>query len=366
MKLRDFRTEQWMTDHEKRARFNLTDTCIEPLTLKELTDLDSGHRLDNLLLDYGDITGDMRLKEAIAALYPDTSAEQITRTAGCSQANELVMEELLNPGDHVIAFMPGYEQFVRLPESIGCTCSIVKLREEDGWQPQSRDLLAAWQLDTRMVLLNLPNNPTGSLFPQTFLDTLFRLAERDGTWILCDEAYRDQSVPSLCASYPKAIITASLSKVYSLAGLRSGWIRAPKEIIDRINRRRDYSIISTGPLSDCLSLIALENREVLQQRNEAVMRQARRAVQEWLAIEPRAHLVFPASGPVSFLGYEAPVHSRDLAEALLVQEGVFFVPGWCFDCEYHLRLAFTRSPGVLAEGLKRFSNYLDQVGKGQP
>lgn len=360
MKMTPFKTEQWMTDHENDAVFNLTDTCVQPLHMKELLQLDSDGVLDDVVLDYGTITGLLPLKKEIASLYRKADPENITMAHGCSQANEMVMNEILQPGDHVIAFTPSYEQFVRIPESLGCTVTELVLHEEKGWQPDVEDLRRAFRQNTKMILFNSPNNPTGTVFEREFLDACASLCRKNGCWMFADEVYRSASQPSLFDLYPHTVVTGSLSKMYSLAGLRLGWIAADRQLIDRLNFRRDYSIISEGPLAEAAGLAALKAKKQILARSESIISESKAAVTEWLKREPRAHVQLPESGTVAFLKYDAAMDSRTLAERLLKEEGVFFVPGWCFDCEYHLRLGLTRGRKTMEKGLALFSGFLDR------
>lgn len=365
MKLTPFKTEQWMTDHENEAVFNLTDTCVEPLKFSELLSFDSTDLMGKIVLDYGAITGLTLLKKEIASLYRTAHEECITMAHGCSQANEMVLLELLEPGDHVITFTPSYEQFVRIPESIGCRVTALRLHEETGWQPDADELRAAFRPETKMILFNSPNNPTGTVFQKEFLDLCAELCGRNGCRMFADEVYRDRDMDSLFDLYPHTIVTGSLSKLYSLAGLRLGWIAADPDVIAAINRRRDYSIISDGPLTETAGLIALREKEHLHVRSESIIRESRAAVEDWIGNEPRADLVLPEHGTVCFLRYHIPMESRELAERIQKKYGVFFVPGWCFDCEYHLRLGLTRGAEVMREGLNRLSLFMDEFENGQ-
>lgn len=363
MELNVFSTEQWMTDHEGSAAYNLTDTCVRSLSLKELIALDHEHVLDDVKLDYGVITGDTRLKEYIAKLYANTSIDQITMTSGCNQANELVMETLLEPGDGVVTFTPGYQSFWDYPASLGCKVRRVKLYEEKNWLPDEKELEQAFDKDVKLVILNAPNNPTGTVFPPKLQKKLIALCRKAHAWLLVDEVYRMPGMPTITDDYEYAVSTSSLSKNFGLAGLRLGWIKGPQELIEKINYRRDYSIISTGPLIDALGLIVFQNEEVLLKRSDQIISEARKAVCQWLEEEKRCSMIMPKAGTVSFLRYDADIPSAQLCEQLQKEYGVFFVPGSCFDEEYHLRLCFTNTYERMAEGLKRFSCYLDeQIG----
>lgn len=361
MKIADFQTEQWMNQYEGRAVYNMTDTCVSPLTYQELLSYDTEHLLSSVKLDYGSITGDVRLKQEILHLYQSGTNENITMAQGCLQANELVMETLLGPEDTVIAYTPSYQQFIDLPRSIGCRVITLPLYEEDQWQPHIFDLKQAFQQNIRMVIMNNPNNPTGTVFSQEYLKELYALAKQSNTYILCDEVYRDPSLASISDAYEKGISTSSLSKLFSLAGLRSGWIKGPKEVIDAINVRRDYSIISTGPLTDTLSLLALQHRTELLSRSASLIQQNKDLLIDWLKDNPHFSIVLPFPGTVSFLKYHASILSTELAKGLLDQYGVFYVPGACFQCESHLRLGLTADPEKFKKGLELTAAYLNAV-----
>ena len=150
MRLPDFKVEQWMNDYEYDAIYNLTDTCVKALTLQELLDLES---LDfkGLTLDYGQITGDIDLKKAILSLYKSGTIDNVTTAQGCLQANELVMNTLLEKEDEVITVVPGYQQFVDIPKSIGCKVHVIGLRERD-WQVDIESFEQYINSNTKMII----------------------------------------------------------------------------------------------------------------------------------------------------------------------------------------------------------------------
>lgn len=360
MKLKDFLVEQWMNDYEGKAAYNMTDTCVEPLSFRALRKMDTEHLLDEVILDYGAITGDSMLKKEILSLYRSGSEDNITLMHGCLQANETVMYTLLNRGSRVITFTPGYQQFTQLPASIGCRVTAIPLLEENNWMPDEYALQKSFEKHADMLIINNPNNPTGTLFDEEYLQKLIALCRSHDAYLLSDEVYQGLSDGEVSVSdlYEKGISTASLSKVYSLAGLRLGWIKADKEIIREINIRRDYSIISTGPLADTLALIALRNREQLLQRSKEITGGSRKVLREWLKAEKKASAVMPAAGTTAFLKYDADISDTELALDLLEKEGVFFVPGSCFGKDRHLRLGLTRDGETMKTGLDVLSKYL--------
>lgn len=358
MKLADFKVEQWMNKYEMDAHYNLTDTCMKSLTIQELLDMEP---LGSISLDYGQITGDKECKEAILSLYETGTTDQITTCHGCLEANQLVMETILEPGDHVLAFVPGYQQFIDMPRSLGCTVDTVSLDESKSWMPSITDVEQSLTENTRLIILNNPNNPTGTLYTGAFLDALIKLCRKQGIYILCDEVYRGlEANESISDLYERGIATSSLSKIYALAGLRFGWVKGPKEVIDQINVRKDYTMVSTGPLIDALALTALKHKEEILQRNRQILQTNKETIRQWLENEPRYHVQLPQEGTVCFLRYDFDIPSEQLALELLEQTGIFFVPGSCFDYEYHLRLGLGQDCQMTKEGLERLSQWTDQ------
>lgn len=365
MKLNDFLTEQWMNDYEGRAVYNMTDTCAQPLTMSELAAMDEDHLLDAMLLDYGTITGDERLKKEILRLYTAGTTDNIATTHGCLAANEMVMHTFLEPGDTVVTFIPGYQQFTDLPASLGCHVRTVSLIEENDWQADEKELREAFNAPVKMVILNNPANPTGRFFDRDFLERLISLCRKDETIILSDEVFRGKDADEISVSdiYEYGISTSGLSKIYSLAGLRMGWVKGPAEMIRRLNVRRDYSFISTGPLADTLAYTALKHQDALAERSRRIILAAKEVYAEWLSHEPNASLVMPEKGTVGFLKYRGNMDSRQLAEELLDEHGVFFVPGSCFGCEGHLRIGLTRDPEMIRGGLGFLSEKLKEINE---
>lgn len=358
MKLADFKVEQWMNENEGQAKYNLTDTCASSFSMEQLLRMVKTD-LSKLVLDYGEIQGSLAFRQQILSLYKTGSEENITTTNGCLEANVLVMETLLEPQDHVIACVPGYQQFVSYPQSLGCTVSTIQLLPESLWQPNLQDFLDAIQDHTKLIVLNNPNNPTGTQYQLPFLEELIKVCDQRGIYILCDEVYRDPNrLPSISDLYQRGISTSSLSKVYGLAGLRLGWIKAKQDLITKINSRRDYTMISTGPLLDALGTAALENKESILQRTNAILDQNRTFLKEWLKDQDIFDCVIPENGTVCFLEIKGMKDSVKTAQYLLKEHGIFFVPGACFDQEGFMRLGLGQDPNQFKEGLIRLTDIL--------
>lgn len=367
MKIDKFEVEMWMTEHEKDCKYNLAETCVSSLSLNQLLEYvdDKQEVMDHLLqtkLDYGPIEGSIDLKQEILTLYQTGNESNLAISHGCVNANELVLITLLNKGDHLICIEPTYQQFYSFPETFGVETSLVSLKEENNWQVDIEEFKQKIQSNTKMICLVNPNNPTGTLFSKEFLDQIIQLARKYDLYLLCDEIYRglsDEKEVSISDLYEKGIATSSLSKVFRFAGLRIGWIKGPKEIIDRINLRRDYHIISTGYINDYLAAIVLKHKDAILKDSKQICNQNREILKQWLKQEPLVDCVVPKAGTVCFLKYHIDMPSATLCKKLQEDTGVFLVPGSCFNREYHLRFGFANDSKSIQKGLALFSKWLD-------
>jgi aspartate/methionine/tyrosine aminotransferase len=372
MRIEPFAVEQWMNEYETRCEWNLAETCVASLSVAELLDLagcaDSiGDELLPLRLTYGPIEGSDRLRDAVAALYDGQARENVLIAHGAIGANQLVYLALVEPGDRVVSVVPTYQQHTSIPQSLGADVRILRLREEDGWLPDLDELAALAGDEARLIAISNPNNPTGALMDRPALERVAAIAGACGAYVLCDEVYRgtdqdgDGTTASVADLYDRGISVGSMSKAFSLAGLRLGWIAGPADVLRAVSLHRDYNTISVGMLDDLFASIALEHRDELLRRNRAIVRENLAVLDGWVAGEPRIGYVKPRSGTTALLGYDGELSSRDLCVALLEQTGVMLTPGSAFDMEGYLRIGYANRRDVLEEGLGRFGTFLRSV-----
>ncbi|BCS31703.1 aminotransferase [Luteitalea sp. TBR-22] len=372
MHIAPFAVEQWMNAHETRCALNLAETCIESLTLGELLDL-AGVR-DALLADlrpikltYGEIEGSERLRTAIAALYARQSWRDVLITHGASGANALVYQALVGAGDRVVTVVPTYQQHEAIPESLGADVQRLRLRADDGYRLDLDALRALVTPGTRLIALTNPNNPTGALLDAEALTTIVAMADAVGAYVLCDEVYRDAThddeapVPSIADLYARGISTGSMSKAYSLAGVRLGWICGPPAVLRAAEVHRDYNTISVGRIDDLLAAIALESRDAILARNRHIVRTNLAVLEAWVAAEPLISWVKPRAGTIALLAYDLDMSSEAFCLRLLEETGVLFTPGSAFGVEGTVRIGYANNPTVLADGLREVSGFLRRL-----
>ena len=369
MFIEPFEVEIWMNEWETRCTYNLAETCVASITINELLALSGRDEADlyellSMKLTYGDIEGSDRLRAAISKLYANTSIADITITHGTIAANMLVHKGLVERGDHVVSIIPTYQQHYSIPRSIEANVATLSLEASDGFLPDLDRLRSMVTLETKLIALTNPNNPTGALIERPMLEAIAEVADSAGAYLLCDEVYRgtgqvgDGMVPSIVDIYHRGISTAGMSKVFSLAGLRVGWVVAPKELTEKIMIHRDYDTISVGMINDHFAAIALENASKVLARSQAITRENLAILDSWITNEPRVDWVKPRAGTTAMLKLDIPMSSREFCIDLLEKTGVMLTPGDAFDMEGYVRIGYANEREILEAGLSEMSAYL--------
>jgi len=312
MYIEPFKVEIWMNEWENNCTYNLAETCVASITIDTLLQM-SGRNSDDLSellpmkMTYGAISGSERLRRAIGTLYEAQDIANISVTHGTIAANALVHKTLVSRGDRVVSIVPSYQQHYSIPSSIGAEVALLQLKAEDGFLPDLAALRAMVTLDTKAIMLTNPNNPTGALIERPMLEEIAQIARGVGAYVLCDEVYRgtgqtgDGMTPSIVDVYEKGIATASVSKAFSLAGLRVGWIVAPPEVTEQIMIHRDYDTISVGKINDHFAALALENKEKILARSHRITRENLAVLEAWVNSQPRVTWVKPQGGTTAML-----------------------------------------------------------------
>ena len=367
MQIENFKVEEWFNQYEHWAKYDLADTCVESLSVNELLKL-TGENISDIFdkkLNYGAIHGSDRLKKAICSLYTNQNAQNITVTHGAIGANQLVILSLIEPRDKVISIVPTYQQHYSIPKSFGANVELFFLKEEENWLPNLEKLEQIVGNNTKIICMNNPNNPTGALIPDEMLKKIVEIAQKSDAYILCDEVYRGlnhNGSPfgvSIADIYYKGISTSSMSKTFSLAGLRLGWIAANEDIINTINHQREYNTISVGILDDYFASIAIENKDKIIKRNIEKLHIGKEILMDWIKKEKHIHCVEPQSGTTAFVGYDMDIKSVDLCKNLQEKTGVMILPGATMELDRYLRIGYGNNFEQLKISLEIFSEYIN-------
>jgi aspartate/methionine/tyrosine aminotransferase len=367
-RLHDFTMERWQSIYENRVPFNLSESGVHPLTVRELLELGDDGSFGATLIGYGQSNGTDTLRARIAALYQNADAGNVVVANGSAEANFVALWHLIEPGDEAVVIRPTYMQSVGLIESLGGTVRSVWLREESGWQPDPDEINAAVNARTRVIVVTNPVNPTGSILEQAARAAITQAAERVGAWILADEVYTGAEIaraetPSFWRPDARVIATGSLSKAYGLPGLRIGWLVAPADVAERLWARKDYTTIGPGDLTDRLASMALDPRVRTQllQRTRGFILAGLDVIEPWLKDTGVFHYRRPDAGAILWARYDVPVNSSELVERLRVEQGVLVVAGDHFGLDSYLRFGFGSHAHSLQAALARVSECLGAV-----
>lgn len=372
MEIEPFAVELWMGQFEGQCQHNLAETCVRSLTIGELLELCGTDETElaaflAMKMGYGAVEGSLQLRTNIANLYSTVEPDRVLVTHGAAGANALVYSALVSPASHVVSFVPTYQQHYSIPKSFGAEVDVLQLRKQDQFLPNIDELRAIVRDDTAVITLTNPNNPTGSLIHQEALKQILEIGQDCGAYVVCDEVYRgtDQvgegTTPSVVDLGEKGISTGSMSKAFSLAGLRLGWIVAPPEVLEQVTHHRDYNTISVGMINDYLASLALANADVLLERSRSLTRRNLQILDDWVQSEDLVSYIKPSSGTTALVHYDLKMDSYEFCRQLLEQTGVLVMPGSAFEIEGAFRIGYANDTEVLETGLPLLSAFLHQM-----
>lgn len=370
MKIQPFKVEEWMNTYETQARYNIAETCVDSVSLEELFQLTNTNEtifwqnFRKKRLTYGDIEGTPEFRQGVCNLYHTLKVENVVPTHGAAGANHHVFYSLIEPGDEVISIMPTYQQLYSIPESLGAKVKILNLSADNGYHVELPALKNLVTEHTRMICINNPNNPTGALLTMEELTGIVEIAQKVDAWVLCDEVYRhltqtDDWCPSIADLYEKGISVSSMSKVFSLAGLRLGWIATrDMNAIRSFLSHRDYNLISCGMFDEAIACIALSGAENILKRNRQVVRTNLAILDQWVNAQPHVSYVKPEAGTTALVYYDLDIASRTFCEEMFNRTGAFVTPGECFELEHCMRIGYACDTDTLRAGLAAVDDYI--------
>ncbi|KAI1207006.1 PLP-dependent transferase [Annulohypoxylon truncatum] len=401
VKLPAFEVEQWMDKYENTPGvLNIAETCCSSISIDQLVQFNSSQQEDTRqLIDfskpmtYGPILGSDELRRNITAIYnedeskantqsPPLTIENIIITQGAIAANHLVFYSLVGPGDHVISVFPTYQQLYTIPESLGAEVSLWKLKVENGYVPDVAELEGLIKSNTKMIVVNNPNNPTGVTIPEKVLSEIISISRKHDIILFSDEVYRplfhsieqDRIPPSaISMGYPKVVATSSMSKAWALAGIRIGWVASrDSSIISAIASARDYTTISVSQLDDQVARYALSAsvRPQLIARNISLAENNLKLLEQFVADHSSTcSWTKPSAGTTALVRFNdrdgMPVDDEQFCKDVLEKTKVMFLPGSrCFghgqtsSFDGTVRIGYVSETEVLRQALEKLGIYI--------
>jgi aspartate/methionine/tyrosine aminotransferase len=366
MKIEEFTLERIQSLYENTVEFNLSDSGVHPYSLRELLTPEQQQQALDVELGYGWTNGGVSLRQAVAKLYKNRSADEVIVTNGSAEANFLLVMSVLEPGDELVVFTPNYLQIWGWARAIGVNVKEVLLREELGWTPDLDDVRKAVSSRTKMMTICNPNNPTGSVLPRETMDGLVAIAREHGIYLHADEVYKGAELdqdepPSFADLYEKAIITSGLSKAMALPGLRIGWLVGPAKEIYATWQSKDYTSITTGAVSEFVAEIVVQpaKRQEILSRSKRILRENLTILQHWMKDNSNLFsFVPPKAGGMAFVRYATPINSTELVHRLREERGIMLLPGDVYGLDHYIRIGIGAPAHHLEAGLERLAGFM--------
>ena len=218
------------------------------------------------------------LRAEIASLYDEVAPDEVLVFSGAEEAIFIVANVLLGPGDHAIVMWPAYQSLHEVARATGADVTLHELRAEDGWAIDVEALRAQVTPRTKLIVVNVPHNPTGYVPDAATYDAIADIAADAGATLLSDEVYRflehpgTDRLPAGAEVGPHGVSVGVMSKSFALAGLRIGWLATHDAgLLDRAARFKDYTTICASAPAEILGLIALRARDEVLARSRGIV-----------------------------------------------------------------------------------------------
>jgi aspartate/methionine/tyrosine aminotransferase len=356
--LPDFRLETHFSKWEFKARYHLTASDVQSMSLQDLLAMATDEEraaFEGMWLGYTETYGAPDLRRAIAATYASQDPANILCFAGASEGIFAANQVILERDSHAIVMTPNYQSHEELPRAI-CEVTGVPLDPNDNWSLDIDRVASEIRPNTRLITINFPHNPTGAILPKDRYDALITLCRKHGVYILHDEIFHGlgptgtRHLPFIADEYEKGLSLGVMSKSYGLPGLRVGWVACQdKDLLSQMERMKHYlSICNAGP-SEELSKIALRNRAAILARNCAIVDEN---LPKWDAFFADYPDLFDWQAPdgscMAFPRYKGADGVAAFAQSLVEKSGVLVLPSEIYTStlaptpDHHFRIGLGR------------------------
>jgi aspartate/methionine/tyrosine aminotransferase len=364
MQLKPFLLDTWLDHYEHSTEFNLAASTGPVWSVNDilaLADHETRHRFLNHKLVYGRPAGADSLREAIAEMQR-VPMEAVQIVTGASEALLVLMWLAAEPGANVILPLPGFTTFSALPESLGIETRFYRVRRENRFRIDPDEIKQLADSRTKLILVNSPHNPTGATIADAEMEDLHAFTVRRGIQLVSDEVYHPiyhGRQTRSAARLPHATVIADLSKAFSIAGVRTGWmIEHDPERRRRYWTARAYFSISNTTTGEILSEVAIRNRDVVLGKTQEAAARNLNLLDHFMA-EHRDVFgwIPPQGGMTAFPWLVSGENARPFCQAA-AEQGILFAPGDCFDTPTHFRLGFAKAGDDFSRALDGFGSFV--------
>ena len=310
------------------------------------------------------------LKRRMACSYDPNS--EVMVTVGGSEAIDMALRALLNPGDEVLIPQPRYVSYLPCTVLADGVPVIIELKAENEFRLTKQELLDAITDKTKVLILPFPNNPSGAIMEKEDLEAIAEVIREKDIFVISDEIYAELTYkgdPVTIASLPgmkeRTILINGFSKAYAMTGWRLGYACGPKEIISQMVKIHQFAIMCAPTTSQYAAVEALKNGDADVEEMRTAYNQRRRYLMHAFeemgleCFEPYgAFYVFPCIK-------EFGMTSDEFATRFLEQEKVAVVPGTAFGAcgEGYLRISYAYSLENLKIAMEKLKHFIDNLRK---
>ncbi|EIF31599.1 aspartate/tyrosine/aromatic aminotransferase [Burkholderia sp. Ch1-1] len=320
----------------------------------------------------------------VSNLHGATSPEHIAVTSAGVNALMLAAQLVVGAGDRVVAVTPLWPNLVEIPKILGAHVETVALGYgEHGWQLDLEQLQAALTPDTKMLLINSPNNPTGWVMSRDEQRAVLTHCRRHGIWIVADEVYErlyyadadpadpadpeapPRTAPSfldLATRDERVICVNSFSKAWLMTGWRLGWIVAPASLKDDLGKLVEYNTSCAPAFVQHAGIAAIEQGESFTRELVHDLKASRDHLVRALSAVPGVDVKAPPGAMYLFFSMPGAAHSLELCKAMVRGVGLGVAPGSAFgpQGEGFVRWCYACDTARLDEGVERLKRFLAQ------
>lgn len=262
---------------------SLSNSCAQALTVKQLCQL-SGRSLDDITLNYAPLTGSVELKQSIVDFHNQVNKKNYAfdennalTFCGAQEALAAIYQSVLTPGDEIVVLTPCYPSLVTMAKKFGAVVKSINLTPNTHWQLDFDEFERNVNSNTRMIVINSPNNPTGSVISSIIADKILAIAQKYQCYLLADDVSQASNFQQLpiehnYLSYDKSIVVSGLSKSFGLPGIRIGWVvSANKAWLKALLAIKSYGSICCSTTDEMLALWALQQSNVIINTNNDII-----------------------------------------------------------------------------------------------
>ena len=268
---------------------NLSDSTAQGLTLQQLcrlgaSDFSTGD-IGETLLEYAPIQGDVLLRQEIVNFHQNLNchsrvlkADSAVTFCGAQEALSGIYHALLRAGDEIVVLTPSYPSLVKMAESMGVIVRQIALCADNNWQVNIDAFTQVVNKKTRLIVLNSPHNPTGSIINTELAEQILQLAQHYQCYLLSDDVSQASNYHQLALAhgyldYPNSIVVGVMSKSFGLAGVRIGWAVTPnKALLQSLIAIKAVNSICCSKVDEKLACLALQNsQEILTTNNQIIL-----------------------------------------------------------------------------------------------